>query len=44
MPLLHHKFADLQYRTGNMVGKSPKSANLLLNGSARPLTTSSMEG
>jgi len=28
---------------GNMVGKSPESANLRLNGSAQPLTTSSMK-
>ena len=39
---LYVSIASFQYRTGNMVGKSPKSASLRLNGSAQPLTTSSM--
>ena len=41
---LYVSIASFQYRTGNMVGRSPEFANLRLNGSAQPRTTSSMEG
>lgn len=41
---LYVSIASFQYRTGNMVGRSPEFANLRLNGSAQQRTTSSMEG